>query len=155
MKLTPKRKPSNSAKAAVEATQAAAMPPLKPPAHVTLRAGDRPFWKAIVLARPRDTWTDADLILAATLARCYADIEVMQANINDTGLFVDGKANPAVDMLDKASRRAMGLTRALAVNAVSTVGRRANIAQSATLERTARAFLGDGDDDLIPRLRAV
>ena len=155
MKLTPKRKPSNSTKAMVQATQAAAMPPLEPPAHVTLRTGDRPFWSAIVLARPRDTWTEADLILAATLARCYADIEVMQASINDNGLIIGGKPNAAVDMLDKASRRAMGLTRALAVNTVSTVGRRSNIAPSATAERNARALLGDGDDDLIPRLRAV
>jgi hypothetical protein len=154
MKLTPKRKRTDTAKAAVEATQAAMLPPLKPPKHITLRACDRPFWKAIVLARPRDTWTDADLILAATLARCYADIEMMQAAINDNGLFVDGKANPAVDMLDKASRRAMGLTRALAVNCVATVGRRADIAKGATLERNARANV-DADDDLIPRLRAV
>lgn len=55
-------------------------------------------------------------------------------------------------MLDKATRRAMALTRAIAVNTVATVGRRADIANAAELERNARQ---DDDDDLIPTLRRV
>ncbi|RYF44951.1 MAG: terminase, partial [Comamonadaceae bacterium] len=50
MKLTPKRKRSDSAAAAIAATQAAALPPLEPPAHVLVLPPARPFWAAIVLA---------------------------------------------------------------------------------------------------------
>lgn len=151
--MTPRRKRSDSAAAAVAAAQAAALGPLDPPAHVTLRAGDRPFWDAIVTARPRDTWTDADLCLAASLARCQADIETLQAMVDAEGFLVDGKPHPAVELLEKATRRALALTRAVAVNVRSTVGRGADIAKSATLEREARQ--DDEGDDLIPRLRAV
>lgn len=56
MKLTPKRKRSDSASAAIAATQAAALPPLEPPAHVLVPAGARPFWDAIVQARRELPW---------------------------------------------------------------------------------------------------
>lgn len=153
MKLTPKRKRADSATAAIEAAQAAALPPLEPPAHVTLRPGDRPFWAAIVTARPRDTWTDVDLASAANLARCQADIEALQQQVGSEGFIVDGKINPACELLEKMSRRALALTRAIAVNTVATVGRSGDIVNAATQERQARADLGG--DDLIPRLRAV
>lgn len=152
MKLTPKRPRSDSAAAAIEATQAAALPPLEPPAHVLVPPAARPFWDAIVQARPRNTWNPVDLASAANLARCQADIELLQAQIDATGHIVDGKINPACELLEKMSRRALALTRAIAVNTVATVGRSADIAKSAELERNARQ---DDGDDLIPRLRAV
>ena len=58
MKVTPRRQRSDSAAAAIAATQAAALGPLEPPAHVTLRPGDRPFWNAIMLARARPNRLD-------------------------------------------------------------------------------------------------
>lgn len=152
MKMTPRRRRSDSAAAAVTAAQSAALGPIDPPTHVKLRQGDRPFWDAIVQARPRDTWTDADLAMAGNLARCQADIERLQAIVDDNGFIVDGKPNPAVEMLEKATRRAMALSRAIAVNTVATVGRRADIAKGAELERQAR---DTADDDLIPTLRVV
>jgi hypothetical protein len=153
MKLTPKRQRSDSAKAAVAATQAAALPPLSPPAHVTLRPQDGPFWTAIVTARPRDTWNEVDLASAANLARCQADIEALQAQIDADGFIVGDKINPACELLEKMSRRALALTRAIAVNTVATVGRSADIVKGAELERQARADMQD--DGLIPTLRAV
>ncbi|MDP2768408.1 MAG: terminase [Giesbergeria sp.] len=152
MKLTPKRKRSDSATAAIAAAQAAALPPLEPPAHVLVPAAARPFWDAIVLARPRDTWNPVDLASAANLARCQADIEVLQQQVDAAGFIVDGKINPACELLEKMSRRALALTRAIAVNTVATVGRSADIAKGAELERQARQ---DDGDDLIPRLRVV
>lgn len=152
MKMTPKRPRSDSAAAAIAAAQAAALGAIEPPAHITLRPQDRPFWDAIVLARPRDTWTQSDLALAGVLARCQADIETLQARLDQDGLLIGDKPHPASDMLDKATRRAMALTRAIAVNTVATVGRRADIANAAELERNARQ---DDDDDLIPTLRMV
>lgn len=152
MKPTPRRKRSDSSAAAVIAAQAAALGPLDPPAHVSLRAGDRPFWNAIVTARPRDTWTDADLCLAASLARCEADIEVLQALVDADGFLIEGKPHPACELIEKATRRALALSRGIAVNTVATVGRRADIVKGAELERQAR---DDDDDDLIPTLVSV
>ena len=153
MKLTPKRVRSDSAAAAVAAVQAVALGPLPPPKHVKLRRGDRPFWNAIVTARPRDTWTDSDLCLAASLARCQADIETLQALVDDEGFLIEGKPHPACELLEKATRRALAITRAIAVNTVATVGRRADIANGAELERQARADAAE--DDLIPGLTLI
>lgn len=152
MKMTPRRKRSDSAAAAVAATQAAALGPLAPPKHIKLRRGDRPFWNGIVSARPRDTWTESDLVMAASLARCQADIEALQRQIDADGFLIDGKPHPCAEMLEKATRRAMALGRAIAVNTVATVGRSADIAKGAALEREAREA---DDDDLIPRLHAI
>src|SRR5690606_17996861 len=107
MKLTARRPRSDSAKAAAAAAKAAALWPLAPPAFVRVCERSRTFWDAIVLARPRDTWTEADLILAASLARTYADIEQLQQRIDADGLLLDGKPNPACDLLDKMARRAL------------------------------------------------
>lgn len=137
MKLTPKRKRSDSAAAAIAATQAAALPPLDPPAHVLVPAEARPFWDAIVQARPRDTWNPVDLASAANLARVQCALEAVLIGSDEHM---------------KLSRLALALTRAIAVNTVATVGRSADIAKSAELERKARQ---DDADDLIPRLRAV
>ena len=137
MKLTPKRKRSDSAAAAIAAAQAAALPPLEPPAHVLVPAAARPFWDAIVQARPRDTWTDVDMASAANLARVQFAIESAQIGSDEHG---------------KLTRLALALTRAIAVNTVATVGRSADIAKGSELERSARQ---DDGDDLIPRLRAV
>lgn len=137
MKLTPKRKRSDSAAAAIAATQAAALPPLDPPAHVLVPDGARPFWDAIVQARPRDTWNPVDMASAANLARVQFALEAALVGSDDHV---------------KLTRLALALTRAIAVNTVATVGRSADIAKGAELERSARQ---DDGDDLIPRLRVI
>lgn len=137
MKLNPKRTRSDSTTAAIAATQAAALPPLSPPEHIVVPAGARPFWDAIVQARPRGTWTDVDMASAANLARVQFAIESAQIGSDDHA---------------KLTRLALALTRAIAVNTVATVGRSADIAKGAELERNARQ---DTDSDLIPRLKVV
>lgn len=137
MKMTPRRPRSDSARAAVAASQAAALGPIDPPAHLPLPDDARPFWNAIVQARPRDTWTAVDLASAANLAR-------VQLAIEDADIGSEDHA--------KLTRLALALTRAIAVNTVATVGRRADIAKGAELERQARECV---DDDLIPRLHVV
>lgn len=149
MKTTDRRPRSDSAKAAVAASQAVALGPLQPPAHVRLRESDRPFWNAIVAARPRDTWTDADLVLAGNLARAYADMETLQESIERDGMLVEGKINPACDLLDKMTRRALATGRQLMVATIATVGKAQDIHKGAALERDARQHV---DDDLIPTL---
>lgn len=149
MKTTDRRPRSDSAKAAVAASQAVALGPLPPPAHVRLRDCDRPFWNAIVTARPRDTWTDADLVLAGNLARAYADMETLQESIERDGMLIEGKINPACDLLDKMTRRALATGRQLMVATIATVGKAQDIHKGAALERGARQH---EDDDLIPTL---
>lgn len=137
MKLTPKRTRSDSAKAAVQAHQNAAQAPIEPPAYITLPEPCKPFWQAIVTARPRDTWNDADLAQAANLARVLHAIE---------------SAVIGSDEHAKLTRLSMALARAVAVHPTATVGRAADMVQAATAEREARQ---DDGDELIPRLRAV
>ncbi len=137
MKLTPKRTRSDSAKAAVQAHQNAAQAPIEPPAYITLPEPCKPFWQAIVTARPRDTWNDADLAQAANLARVLHAIE---------------SAVIGSDEHAKLTRLSMALARAVAVHPTATVGRAADLVNAATAEREARQ---DDGDDLIPRLRAV
>lgn len=153
MKVTPRRQRSDSAAAAIAATQAAALGPLEPPAHVTLRPGDRPFWNAIMLARARDTWTEVDLTTAATLARTQADIEALHGDLAAAGYLLGDKPHPLAAVVETLTRRAVALTRVLHVHAEATVGKSEDAAKALELERKARD--DKSDDDLIPRLRAV
>lgn len=149
---TPRRKRSDSAAAAIAATQAAALGPLAPPAHVTLRPCDRPFWEAIVQARARDTWNEVDLANAATMARCQADVERLQGEIEAEGDVVGDKLNPKHKLLETLARRAIALARVLHVHAEATQGRSRDAGNALALERQARA---EQEDDLIPTLRMV
>ena len=137
MKLTPKRQRADTAKGAVQAAQNAAQGPIDPPAYVTLPEACKPFWDAIVTSRPRDTWTDSDLVMAANLARVQHAIETVAIGSDEHA---------------KLTRLAMALSRSVSVHATATVGRAADMVNAATAEREARQ---QPDDDLIPRLRAV
>lgn len=152
MKTTQKRARTDTAKAAVQAAQNAAMPPLEPPACVILRPGDQAFWERIVMSKARDNWTEVDLITAAQLARAQADIETLQQQVDAEGYIIEGKVNPAAQMLEMLSKRAVSLTRVLQVHALATVGRAGDAVASAKLERDARQA---DDDELIPRLSVV
>ena len=149
MKLTPKRQQHTSTAAQVEAMQAAAAAPMSAPAGVTLRPQDAPFWKAVTEARPRSTWTDVDLAHAATLARTLADMETLQATIDEDGYTSGDKVHPAFKVLETLSRRAIALSRMLHVHALATVGRSGDAAGLAEMERQAREAAAQ-DDGLIP-----
>lgn len=137
MKLTPKRHRTDTAKGATRAHQNAAQAPIEPPGYVTLPEPCQPFWQAIVTSRPRDTWTESDLVLAVNLARVNHAIETAAIGSDEHA---------------KLTRLAMALARSVAVHPTATVGRAADMVQAATAEREARS---QPDDDLIPRLRAV
>lgn len=147
-----RRQRSDSSKAAVQATQNAALGPLQPPAHVTLPDAAVPFWKAIMLNRPRDRWNDADLAMAAVMARDQAMVERLQSELLTEDDVIDGKVNPKHALVEKLARRVVSLARALHVHAEATTGRSQNQGKALELEQAARQA---EDDDLIPRLRAV
>lgn len=151
MKTTPRRPRSDSAKAAVQAAQNAALGPLEPPQYVTLREQDKPHWQAIMKARARHTWDEADLVTAATMARAQADILTLQAQIDIEGYVIDGKINPAAQMLETLSKRVVSLSRILHTHAEAKLGRARDNGKTLALERDAE----QDDDGLIPRLRAV
>ena len=153
MKMTPRRKRSDSAAAAVAAMQAAALGPIEPPAHVAMSDGDRVFWDCIMLARDRDTWTGPDLVAAGNLARCFADIERLQQQVTAEGDVIGDKVNPKHRLIETLSRRAMTLAGVLHVDTLSTQGRKKDASNALALEQQARAEQ-DGDD-LIPHLRVA
>jgi hypothetical protein len=133
----------------------AALTELKPPAHLTLREQDLPFWKAIVNARARDTWTDIDLAHAANLARTQADIEVIQQELDVEGFTCENfrgtvTQNPKFSILETLSRRAVLLSKALQVHATATVGEsRDQIAKNKVQAKVLRNEILDEGDDLI------
>ena len=130
---------------------------IDPPAHVSLRYGDRPFWDAIVSARATSTWNTSDLEQAANLARCKADIERLQKELTEQGDIIENDKgtqviNPRHTLLEVLSRRSVALSRMLHVHAEATVGRSEQQAKRAAPEQDAKAAARSA---LIPRLSAV
>jgi hypothetical protein len=149
MKSTARRLRSDSAHAAAEAYQNAAQAPIEPPLCVTLRDGDLPFWARIIESKARSTWTPADLVSAAHLARALADMEMLQSQVDSEGYVLEGKINPAAKALEMLSKRVVMIARAIQVHALATVGEARDAGKSATAEREARE---QEDDPLLPKL---
>ena len=127
------------------------------PSYINLRDGDLPFWRSIV--RARANWTENDLAQAANLARCFADIERIQKEIdeegdtlkNDRGTMV---LNPKHSLLETLSRRSVALSRIVQVHAQATQGdsdkqKKKNGAKTASLHVIGK--LQDDDDDLLAK----
>lgn len=128
---------SDSAEVAVQAAQNAAAGPLKPPAHARIPAKARPFWQALVRNRPRHKWNDADLAIAAILARAQFDVHRLQREIEAEGDVIDGKVNPKHALVDKLARRVMALSRLLHVHPEATQGRAREQGNALEAEREA------------------
>lgn len=156
-----KRTRSDSVTAALAATQAAGSETIRPPGHVTLRDGDWPYWESIVRARAKDSWNNSDLENAASLARCKADVERIQLEIESEGDVIENARgtpiiNPKHSLIETLTRRAMALSRMLHVHAEATVGESRDSGKKAKLQRDAERTADElGGDDLIPGLRAV
>jgi hypothetical protein len=121
---TKKRQPASTAAAYIDAFIDAAKGPLRPPEHVTLRPQDEPYWDIIVGGRARADWTQAQLVVAAQLARAQADISEWQDKLDDEGpttvdRFGQDKANPLVNIIEAATRRQLALMRSLGMAASS------------------------------------
>lgn len=128
-----------------------------PPANVSLRDGDRPFWDAVMDARAYTTWNDSDLTMAGTLARCRADIERLQAQLSDEPDFVTNGAgsiviHPIYKLIDNLSRRDVQLSRVLHVHAQASQGQSRETGKRTAAEHATKAASAGalaGDDDLI------
>lgn len=132
----------DTVKGALNSMENALAGPLEPPAHVRLRDGDRPFWDSIVTARARDRWDTADLEIAANLARCKADIERLQSEIDHEGDVIENARgtpvmNPKHTLLETLSRRAVALSRMLHVHAEAKQGPSAKQGKALEAEKAA------------------
>ena len=112
----------------------------EPPAHVNLRDCDYPFWDSIVRARDYKSWTASDLEHAANLARCKADIERLQVEINEEGdTIINQRGTPIVNpkhtLLETLSRRSVALSRMLHVHAEATVGESRHQTKRSSMQR--------------------
>ena len=150
-----RRTRSDSVTAAIAAAQAPTV--INPPAHVTLRDGDRPFWDSVVRARAGTTWNDSDLEHAANLARCKADIETMQMEIAEQGNIIENDRgtpiiNPRHSLLEVLTRRSVALSRMLHVHAEATQGESRQQSKRAKPEQDAQDAARSA---LIPTLSAV
>lgn len=113
-----KKPKSDTVAAAIQAMTDVASGPPAVPTHVRLRDGDLPFWHGIIRARAYGEWTDADLVVAAQLTRCQADIERESQLLDDEGTVVTNErgtqiCNPRVSVLEQLARREMALMRSL------------------------------------------
>lgn len=146
-----KRKPANTAESAVRAAIAAAKGLPQPPAHVRLRDADKPFWDGVVCARARDEWSEADLVVAAQLARCQRDIEVESETLDGEGTVVVNDrgtqvCNPRVSVLEQLARREMALMRTLRMGGRISGDSRDDQAKR-KLERKARQTQAELEED--------
>lgn len=113
-----KRARADSAASAVKAMVNAAQPDIEVPAWVTLTESARPFWVGVVRARARDEWQDVDLVVAAQLAQCQADIAEEDAALRMEGRVITNDRgtsimNPRTTVLEQLARREMALMRTL------------------------------------------
>lgn len=154
-KMAKKTRVADTVAGAIGAMVDAAKPPPDVPKHVTLRACDVPFWSGIVRARARDEWTDADLVLAAQLARCQSDIETEQQLIylegtvipNDRGTMV---TNPRFRAVNELKQSQLATVRALAMNATAKADSRDIAKRRAVFHGAQVARESLSEDDLIP-----
>lgn len=147
---------ADTAAGAVKAMLAAAAPTLQPPAHCAMRSGDMNFWHGIVTARARDEWTDANLVIAAQLARCQFDIEEQQKLLYLEGHIITNErgtpiANPRHTVMEKLCSRELSLMRSLAMVGVEA-GRGRDLAKGRSVEQQSRKLrdsLVDENDALL------
>ena len=125
----------DSATAAVDVMKAAARQ-IVPPASVKLKKEHLPFWDAVIAARPKSEWNDADLITAATLAKVLCLIEK--------------QPDHELAAIDKLGRLALAIRRSLGLDVRGKDGRASDVAN-----RRKQAFGIERDspmeDDLIAR----
>ena len=146
-----KRTRATSAESAVKGMLDAAKGAPDVPAHVRLRDGDRAFWDGVVRARARDEWTEADLVVAAQLARCQHDIETQQEELDAEGAVVKNDRgtqvmNPRVSVLEQLARREMALMRTLRMGG-RVAGDTRDEAGRRKIERQSRQIREELEDD--------
>jgi hypothetical protein len=113
-----RRARADSASSAVKAMLNAAKPDIEVPAWVTLTESAKPFWIGVVRARAREEWAEVDLVVAAQLAQCQADIAEEDESLRQEGRVITNERgtpvmNPRTTVMEQLARREMALMRTL------------------------------------------
>lgn len=145
-----RRQRIDSATAAVT-TMAAAARDLSPPAHVKFRTGDWPFWDAVIAERAKSEWSDADLLVAANLARAMADAErIAEMTTGRNGAVKIQTLVASIAASDKLARRIVTLRRALGIDSRSKHGEQRDVNQrrehAKAIESGDNPLAADQDD---------
>jgi hypothetical protein len=143
----PKRTRSDSAASAVKAMVDAAKPEIPPPDYVVLTESAMPFWSGVVRARARDEWAEVDLVVAAQLAQCQADIAEEDADLRIEGKVIRNDKgtpvmNPRTTVLEQLARREMALMRTLRMGGRIAGDVRDEVGKR-KIERTSRKLRGE------------
>lgn len=151
-----KRPKSDTAAAAVSAALAAAKGLLQPPQHVSLPGEALKYWPGVVCARARDDWTEVDLVVAAQLAKCQADMAEEDAALDLEGKVIKNDRgtpvmNPRTAVMEQLARREMALMRALRIGGRAGGDPRdgAGRAKTEQTARRARSEVEAEADDLL------
>lgn len=133
-----RRQRIDSTTAAVKLKSDAAVE-VEPPEHISVPAGARPFWSAIVRARPRADW-----LAAPSLMNAAANLAWTQWQIDRTRRMIDGD-EPMPDetaiaqlasQLLKMQRLEMGYLRVLQQHGRATDGEAGVVAKRRSAART-------------------
>jgi hypothetical protein len=156
MATKPKRTRADSAASAVNAMVNAAKPDIQPPDYVSLTTSAMPYWTGVVRARTRDEWAEADLVVAAQLAQCMADIADEDAELRIEGKVVKNDRgtqvmNPRTTVLEQLARREMALMRTLRMGGRIAGDTRDELGKrkTETAARRARKEVEEEEDDLL------
>jgi hypothetical protein len=151
-----RKKRSDSVDISILAAQAAASEGIEPPKHLNVDETARPFWDDIIETRALDRWTPNDLIVAASLARVYRDIEKYAAIVDRVSRLAktgDGQynVNAAHKVLSDLIPQAASMARSIQVHARATQGESREQTRVNTVYRSAKQTLERFDDDLLAR----
>ena len=139
---------SNAVKTMEAATKYA-----EPP--IPLKDAELNYFKFIVVAREHETWSDNDRLIAANLAKTYAAIDQLWADINVEGYVVENQrgtpvANPKVSALNSMTGAMQSLNRTLGLSASQRGLAGAKQATRNMAEQQARKVIEKiAEDDLI------
>lgn len=154
--MATRRPRSDSAAAAIKAMADAAKADLAPPDYVTLTESAKPYWIGVVRARARDEWIDVDLVVAAQLAQCQADMAEEDKALRAEGRVVKNDKgtqvmNPRTTVMEQLARREMALMRTLRMGG-RIAGDARDEAGGRKIERQSKRLRGEleeEDDGLI------
>lgn len=154
-----RRQRTDTVKGAVSA-MSGAINEIEVPEHVSVPDAAMKFWRSITKARSAERWNDADLEVAAELARTKANIERLNAEIEAEGDVIKNDrgtpiVNPKHSLLETLTRRMVALSRMLQVHAEATQGKSRDQVKSNKAQAAAAKSADAVHDSLIPGLRMV
>jgi hypothetical protein len=146
-----KRTRADSAASAVKAMVDAAKPDIAIPDYVSITESAKPFWAGVVRARARGEWIDVDLVVAAQLAQCQADIAEEDESLRLEGRVIKNDRgtpvmNPRTTVLEQLARREMALMRTLRMGG-RVAGDSRDEAGKRKIEQQSRRLRGELEEE--------